>query len=117
MNAFFTTSTALAEIGTRIRAYRVDYPLTQAELSKKANVSTRSITRLENGEEVQFSTIIRILIALDLSSNLDLLIPDPSKRPSYHIKETSQGRHKTRVRKKSKTLRSEKPPIKWGDSE
>lgn len=81
MRKYLSSHNELHEIGSRIRAYRIAYPLSQAELAAKAGIATRSLSRLENGEDIQFGNLVKILIALDLDSNIDMLIPDPNKRP------------------------------------
>ena len=74
-------TTTLTELGERARQYRVGMNLTQAELATNAGVSQRTIERLEAGSSVQLDTLIRILRALRLSTNLDQLIPEASIRP------------------------------------
>lgn len=39
----------LSEIGRKVKQYRVNANLTQRDLEKKSGVSTRSISRLEQG--------------------------------------------------------------------
>ncbi len=115
MNKYLYSNTALIEIGERIRAYRIDFPLSQKELSEKSGVSLRSISRLENGEDVNFSNLIKVLIALDLDANLNMLVPDPAKRPSYYLKDKLATSRKKRVSKKeNKNIDKE---IKWGDED
>ncbi len=55
--------------------------------------------------------LFKILISLGLGDNIELLVPDQTKRPSYYLQET-EGRPK-RVRKKTK----KKNGFKWGDEE
>ena len=86
MKKYLSSRNALKEIGKRIRAYRIDYPLSQAELAKKSGIAIRSISRLENGEDIQFGNLFKVLIALDLDANIDMLVPDSSKRPSMYEK-------------------------------
>ncbi len=113
MNKYLSSHSALAEIGARLKAYRVDYPLSQSELADRSGVAIRSISRMENGEDVQFGNLIKILIALGLDSNLDMLIPDPLKRPSYYLKEKATLPQRQRVRK-TETEKFERN-ILWGD--
>ena len=96
------------EIGRRIKIYRVSSGMTQEELGEKSGVSVRSISRLEQGASVQMDNLIRILIALGLDSNIELLIPDQTRRPSYFLKEN--GNYRVRARKDDK-----KQEFKWGD--
>ena len=114
MAKYLSSYNALSEIGARLKAYRIDYPLSQGELSDKSGVAVRSISRMESGEDVQFGNLIKVLIALDLDANLDMLVPDPTKRPSYYLKEQSIMPQRKRVRK----IVSKNPStidMKWGD--
>lgn len=113
MGKYLSSFTAIAEIASRLKAYRIDYPLSQQELADKAGVSRRSITNLENGQDVQLGTLIKVLMALGLDSNLDLLAPDPKERPSYNLKGTSAAPKRERASKKR--LINSKKSFKWGD--
>ena len=113
MSKYLTSLAAMAEIASRLKAYRIDYPLSQQDLADKAGVSRRSITNLENGEDVQLSTLIKVLMALGLDSNLDLLTPDPTKRPSYYLIDQSAKPQRKRISKKE-VIASKKNFI-WGD--
>lgn len=86
------------ELGKRVKAYRVNLGMTQHDLEEKSGVSSRSISRLEQGASVQLESLIKILRAFNLEENLDLLIPDQTKRPSYYLHE--DVKIKQRVRKK-----------------
>ncbi len=98
------------EIGRRIKIYRVSSGMTQEELGEKSGVSVRSISRLEQGSSVQMDNLIRILIALGLDSNIELLIPDQASRPSYYLRKN--GNYRVRARKDDK-----KQEFKWGDEQ
>lgn len=49
-------------------------------------------------------------MALDLGENIDLLVPDQTKRPSYYLEKTDEK--PKRVRRKT-----EKNDFKWGDEQ
>lgn len=74
-------TTMLSELGQRAQQYRIGLNLTQVELAKHAGVSRSTVERLEAGNSVQLDKLLRILRALRLSANLDLLIPEASIRP------------------------------------
>jgi hypothetical protein len=63
---------------------------------------------LEQGESVQLENLFKILLALGLGENIELLVPDQTKRPSFYL-EKSDNRPK-RVRKK--TVKND---FRWGD--
>ena len=113
MGKYLSSHSALTEIAARLRAYRIDYPLSQKELADKSGIAVRSILRIESGEDVQFSNLIKVLIALDLDANLDMLVPDPSKRPSYYLNDKSILPQRKRTRKKNSA--NPNADIRWGD--
>lgn len=113
MSKYLSSNSALTEIGSRLKAYRIDYQLTQKELSDKSGVAVRSISRMESGEDIQFGNLIKVLIALDLDGNLDMLVPNPTTKPSYYLKDNMMPSKRERVvKKKLEKLNKE---IKWGD--
>lgn len=113
MGKYLTSHQALTELAARLKAYRIDYPLTQKELANKSGVALRSILRMESGEDVQLSNLIKVLIALDLDANLAMLVPDPRKRPSFYVKDAAAGLPRRRVRRRD--LRNPNKELRWGD--
>lgn len=55
--------------------------ITQAELARQSGLSLKTIARTEAGHDTKLSNIIKILNAIGLSDNLDILIPEP--QPDY----------------------------------
>lgn len=99
------------DLGERIKQYRISMGLKQTDLQDISGVSVRSISRLEQGNPIELESFIKVLMALNLDDNLNLLIPDQTKRPSYYLKE--EKNNKQRVRKKKETTTS----FKWGDEQ
>lgn len=87
------------ELGGRAQRHRVGMNLTQAELGKNAGVSQRTIERFEAGSSVQLDKLVRILRALQLSDNLDQLIPEASIRPIQLAESKSEVRHRSSKRR------------------
>lgn len=113
MDTMNITSYAGIEIlSARFKQYRIDYPLTQKELAEKSGVSIRSIQNFEAGKDIQLSNFIKLLRALDLARNLEMLIPDVTIRPSAYLEQTKE---KQRVRKKKDSQMSGDAPFVWGD--
>ena len=100
----------LNELSRRFRQYRISYPLTQSELAEKSMVSLSTVKRFENGEDIGLIKLLQLMRALDIQEHLEVLIPDPSVRPSAYLeKECSRQR-----------ARKKKPRAgtwKWGDEE
>ena len=102
----------LKDISDKLKLYRVAMNLTQQDLADKSGVSLRSISRLEQGSSVQLDNFIKIMAALDLDKNLDMLIPDQRKRPSYYLEENKKVRQRVR-----RSLKTPERTFKWGDEQ
>ena len=68
-------------LGERIRKYRLENDLSQADLSKKAGVSIHSISNIENGSDFNIDNLLSLLRALRIINNIDFLIPDLGTNP------------------------------------
>lgn len=66
----------LKELGNRIRQQRVSMNITQDQLARICGISTSTEVRIENGDDSKISNIIKIMAALGISENMDLLIPE-----------------------------------------
>ena len=66
----------LKEIGQRIKQHRISLNITQVDLADKCGISSSTEVRIENGEDSKFSNYIKILYALNLLDNLNILIPE-----------------------------------------
>ena len=102
-------ASALAE---RLESIRLMHNLTQAQLANNAGVSTRTISRFENGLEVSLDTFIRVLIAHGIQENLRLLLPEADIRPIERIQ------FKGRERQRASSKRNHEEDITewtWGD--
>ena len=100
--------TRIAELGKKLKTYRIMKELSQQDLANKTGVSLRSISRLEQGESVQLETLFKIMTALGLGENIELLVPDQTKRPSFYLENIADKPKRVR-----KTAR--KNTFKWGD--
>ena len=105
-----TSQAVLIKLSELVRKYRIDMNLSQVELSEKAGISLRSVTNFENGSDVKLSNFIKILKALELADNLQILIPDVSKRPSSFL---VAEKTKKRVRKNCKN--EDRSAFRWVD--
>jgi len=98
----------ISELGRKIKQYRISQEMSQQDIVDATGISKRSISRLEQGESVQVDTLFKVLIALNLGNNIELLVPDQTKRPSYYL--YAEKDRPQRVRKKIK-----KTNFKWGE--
>ncbi len=75
------TATALAEeIGGRLKQARLNQDLTQSEVAELAGVARKTVLNAEKGK-VQLGIMIAILMALDLTEQIDLFLPKQEISP------------------------------------
>ncbi len=86
----------LREIGQRLKEYRIRKNLQQKELATFAGISLDTVARLEHGSPISMEKFIRVLRALDMLENFDLLVPEPPISPI--LLQKLKGRKKYRVR-------------------
>lgn len=111
---YSSTSEVLSELGSRMKSARIAIPATQKELAEMTNLSQRTISNLETGKDVSFSTVIDVLRALGQLQSLELMIPEQGPRPSEFV---SLGKKRERVRNNKKTPGQVQSGWKWGDEE
>ena len=90
-----TTKRIEIEIGQRIKERRIKKNVTQLELAKKTGLSRVSISKIESGSGVGFSSLLEILRMLDLLQNLDQLFPPLEVSPLEILK--IQGKKRKRA--------------------
>ena len=89
-----TAHAIAAELGDRIKTARLNVNLTQKALAKKAGVSLKAVTNGEKGKST-LESMIAILIALELTEQLNLFIPKPEISPIQLMK--LQGKKRKRA--------------------
>lgn len=101
------TATALAEeIGERLKQARLNRDLTQAEVAALAGVARKTVLNAEKGK-VQLDILIAILMALDLTGQLDLFLPKQEISPLQLAK--LQGKKRQRASGKRSDNEQETP--------
>lgn len=108
-----TIETILAELVHRITQKRLDFGLTQQAAAEQAGIAVRTLRRLEQGSDCQFSTILRLLKTYDLVDSLNLLIPEPTLSPIDFFTRQQKTKKRASTAKKSKKVK----PWKWGDEQ
>ncbi len=84
MTEILTTSRTpdvLREIGSRMRALRLQQNLRIQDLAADSGVSERTINRLEAGESIGTEKLIRLLRGLGRLQALDAFLPVPTLSP------------------------------------
>lgn len=69
----------MARIGRSIRVVRKRRRFTQAALAERAGIATRTLRTLEQGGDVQWSTLLRVLRALGVDTAATVM---PTSLPS-----------------------------------
>lgn len=100
---FYSTQKRIEEIGKRLQQIRLNGNITQAELAHDVGISQRTIIRLEEGNSVQLSTLIKIMTALGLTENLENLIPEVPVSPLQIASLKGQERQRASSRKENQT--------------
>lgn len=98
-----TDKAALAQLGHKIASCRLSKNMTQGTLAIEAGISTPTVQRIESGASTQVSNLIRILRALKLLDNLDVLVPEPTMSPVQQLK--MRGKIRQRASSKEKKNR------------
>ena len=62
----------LYAIGAAIRETRKQQSLTQEELGQMVGVQKSQISRIENGKNLTFATVLKLFKAMNISVNLDI---------------------------------------------
>jgi len=71
----------LKEVGDRLQRRRLAMNISQSELTSKAGVARKVIQNIESGRGSTLKGFVRILRALGLTANLELLFPEPGPSP------------------------------------
>lgn len=108
-----TDAAVLAELGHRLERQRVERNRTQAELAAEAGIGRATLQRIERGESVQATSLVKLLRTLGLLAALEAAIPETVELPIAQL-EREQRRPRQRVRgRRSDAPASE--PWRWGD--
>ncbi len=109
---YSSTNEVLSELGSRIKAARIAMSATQKEMAELTNLSLRTISNLENGKDVSFSTVIDVLRALGQLQSLELMVPEQGLRPSEIV---AMGKPRERAGRKVTYKINSDATWKWGD--
>ncbi len=98
------------ELGDRIKVARLNADLTQKELAEKAGLSLKAVTNSEKGTST-LESIVAILVALELTEQLNSFIPKQEISPVQLAK--LQGKERKRATGTSKTITKSKDTPSW----
>lgn len=112
-----TDATALHELGRRIARQRLERDLTQTELAREAGVDRTALQRLEGGESVTLTTLLRLLRALGLLENLETVVPAARPGPIELLETQGRPRRRARGREIHRHERDTGGWTGWGDEQ
>ena len=118
ISGFLTDDAVLVELGFRVARLRVDTGLTgltQVELAAGAGVAKRTLERLENGDEVHLSTLIRVLRELGRLDAMEFVIPDADVRPVDMLQRKGRPRKRASRAGAEKFVGNASGTWTWGD--
>ncbi|HEY2535772.1 MAG TPA: helix-turn-helix transcriptional regulator [Solirubrobacteraceae bacterium] len=93
-----TDAAVLSELGRRLARHRLERNWTQVELAARAGLGQATVQRVERGDSVQLTSLVKLLRALDLLQELDLAIPARIELPIAQLeRERRKGRRRARA--------------------
>jgi transcriptional regulator with XRE-family HTH domain len=92
----------IAEIGKRVRDYRIKKRLTQQQLAEQSGISNFTMAKIEKGAPVSIGMLIPVLRELRLLNNLEMLLPEIGISPVEILKRNSKTPKRIRQAKKTK---------------
>jgi transcriptional regulator with XRE-family HTH domain len=106
-----TDTEIMTELGKRLKRCRIDSGLSQTELSERTGISVKTIANMEEGMQSNSLTLIRVLRALKLLDNLEVLAPCQDNRPIDYYRYNQKAPERVSRNRHVKEERT----WKWGD--
>jgi transcriptional regulator with XRE-family HTH domain len=117
LNDLHTDDAVLGELGRRLERQRLQRDLTQSEAAELAGIGRATLQRIERGESVQATSLVKLLRALGLLSALDVALPEHLESP-IAVLEGQQRRGRRRARgSRGRTPRKRPGEWSWGDED
>jgi transcriptional regulator with XRE-family HTH domain len=108
----------LAELGARLERVRLERNVTQRELAAAAGVGRKAVQRIEAGESITLTSLVRMLRALGLLEGLERLIPATTPSPIELLQTRGRPRRRAsgeRAKRKGSPPPERDNPWRWGD--
>ena len=116
IEANLTDEAVLAELGERLAGLRLARDLTQASLGEQTGVGRTVVQRIETGQAVTTTNLIRVLRVLDALDALDRMIPQQAPSPLEELKLRGRRRRRASGVHEHPDGPAEEPrPWRWGD--
>jgi putative transcriptional regulator len=88
------------ELGRRLQQRRLALNCSQTEIAARAGITRKTITNVETGQGGTLLTLIAILKALELETELDRLVPAPGPSPMQMLQFAGQRRRRATGQRK-----------------
>lgn len=88
------------ELGSRLRALRIDRGLSQEELASKAGLGRRAIVDLENGAGSSVATLVKALHAMGAADVISRIAPQATVSPVAVFRGNKERKRVGRPRRK-----------------
>jgi transcriptional regulator with XRE-family HTH domain len=111
-----TNDAVLVELGRRLEFHRLQSNRTQAELADEAQVGRATLQRLERGQSVQSTSLIKVLRALGLLGALEVAVPSSIELPMAELERAQ--RHSRRRASGARGVAApdaSETPWRWGE--
>ena len=116
ITAQLTDDAVLAELGARIGATRLALNLSQQEVAALGGIARKAVQRVEAGQPITTTNLVRVLRSLGLSDSLDQLVPEPLPSPVDLLKLHGKARKRASGKKRRRAPESGEPRAwRWGD--
>jgi transcriptional regulator with XRE-family HTH domain len=111
-----TDDAVLRELGARLERLRLARNRSQLELAEDAGVGRATVQRVERGESVQATSLIKLLRTLGLLGELDAAIPQAVESPIAELERQGRpSRRRASGRRAPAPPSDEGRPWRWGD--
>lgn len=97
------------ELGNRLKQARLNADLTQVEVASQAGLNRRTILNAEKGK-VQLENLVAILVAMDMTEQLNLFLPVQEISPLQLAKLKGRERQRSSRSRKINARKNEDQP-------
>ena len=88
----------LRELGSRLRAYRLQQNLTVATVAERAGVNPNTVLNAEAGRNSRLGTLVRLLRVYGRLEAVDAFLPAPGVSPLQLARRQGHPRQRARTR-------------------
>lgn len=103
----------VAEMGRRVVVHRVARSLTQDELAGKAGIGRSTVQRIERGNSIQLTSLVKILRVFERLDGLDAVLPADLRSPIAEFQRERDRARRQRVRPDRRPARPDDASGAW----